>query len=121
MDDFTDRLADHDEGGTATQDRPTPEQLAAERACDELLARIETAATRALDGARHAHHAHTDDDALLAELVREYAGCARAAGMRPEQMVKPLKVAMSRFFYDRRERADALLRLAILGYFEIAS
>ena len=91
MDDFTDRQADH--GGTATEERPTAQQqLAAEQACDALLRRIETAAARALGGARHGH---TDDDAPLAALVREYARCARTAGMRPEQMVKPLKVAMA--------------------------
>lgn len=116
MDDFTHHSIDDGDGASATRERPTPEQLAAEQACDDLLQRIEMAA----QGALGASHGRVDDDAPLAALVREYAGCSRAAGMRPEQMVKPLKVAMGRFFYDRRERADGLLRLAILAYFDMA-
>lgn len=117
MDDFTHRSVDHGDGASATREPPTPEQLAAEQACDDLLRRIDIAAQRALG----AGHGLVDEGAPLEALVREYAGCSRAAGMRPEHMVKPLKVAMGRFFYDRREHADALLRLAILAYFEIAS
>ena len=118
MGDFTHRLTDHGEGATATEEGPTPEQLAAERACDDLLRRIETTARQAL---RLDDRGGTGDDSSLAALVREYAQCARAAGIPPERMVKPLKVAMSRFFYERRERADDLFRLAIFGYFDIAS
>ena len=90
MDDFDDRSTDHGAERTTTA-----EQRAAERACDDLLRRIEAVATRALGAARHER---MDDDASLAALVNEYAGCARAAGMRPEQMVGPLKVAMGRFY-----------------------
>ena len=116
MDDVTDKPIDPADGATATEEQPTPEQLAAEQACDDLLRRIEDAAHRALDAGGD----HAADDSVLAALVREYAHCARAAGMRPEHMVKPLKVAMREFFYDRRAHADELFRLAILGYFDIA-
>ena len=116
MDDATEQPIEPEDGATATEEQPTPEQLAAEQACDELLRRIEGAAHRALDAGGEP----ATDDSALAALVREYASCARAAGMRPEHMVKPLKVAMREFFYDRRARADELFRLAILSYFDIA-
>jgi hypothetical protein len=118
MDDFPHRPTDHGDGTSPSAEPPTPEELAAAQACDDLLRRIEVAARQALDAPAYGPVGH--DDALAA-LVREYAGCARAAGMRPDQMVRPLKVAMNRFFYDRRERADELFRLAILGYFDVAA
>lgn len=115
-DESTHRSPDHHDGPMTGERPTTPERRAAEQACDDLLQRIETAARQAL--AAEAHGPMQDDTALAA-LVRQYARCARSADMRPERMVKPLKVAMSRFFYDRRERADDLLRLAVLEYFEI--
>ena len=117
MDELTHPLTDRKGRMTTSDGPPTLERLAAERACDDLLQRIEHAAGRALAADRRAG---ASDDESLPALVREYAGCAHAAGMRPEQMVRPLKVAMSRFFYERREHADELLRVAVLRYFDIA-
>lgn len=96
---------------------PTLEQQEAERACEDLLLRIRAAADDAMEAAGPARVAAC---ANLRTIVGQYAACSRAAGAGSDEMVKPLRRAFGAFFYACTEDTDALVRHAVLSYFDLA-
>ena len=96
---------------------PSTPRQDAERACEDLLVLIRDAARDGLQAGPAEADAH---DAVLMSLVGRYAACAHAAGSPAEQMLKPLKSSLGGYFYECTGRADALLRHALLSYFDLA-
>lgn len=94
----------------------TPKQEA-ELACEDLLVQIRDAADVSLRARASDREAQV---AVLTSLIGRYAACARAAEAPAEQLLKPLKGALGAFFYDRTQQSDALLRHALLSYFDLA-
>ena len=94
----------------------TPKQEA-ERTCEDLLVQIRDAADRCFGVAAGEVAAR---EAALTSLIGRYAACARAAEAPPELMLQPLRSALGRFFYDRTAQSDALVRHALLSYFDVA-
>ena len=95
---------------------PTMPRQEAERACEDLLLQIREAADRCLDAAAGEIAAR---EAVLTSLIGRYAACARAADSPPELMLQPLRGSLGRFFYDRTTQSDALVRHALLTYFDV--
>lgn len=108
------RPRESDDASRVDSDR----RAAAARACEDLILQLDGAVTRAIAAHTAEWAAH---ETILLSLVGRFAACARAAGYGADVLLRQLHTALASYADVRPEHAAELLRVGIVGYFDVVT